>query len=320
MDFLSLPVFPANAKQPAIRRLARLGDATLPLRFALRHRQIAMLRKAIGKGSRDPVLFFGHPEMAALAEAFPRSPVVYDHMDDILGFGDPPPSLGLNLKRIVKRANLVNATSERLADDMRLMGAKRVMKIGNGVEWNRFLEGASLPVPAALAAMTGPRALYMGSLAEWFDFDLLFRVARALPKVSFPLVGPLRPELNFRRDKAPANVHFLGARPYPEVPAWMAHSDLALIPFLRTPLTEAVDPVKLHEYLASGLPVVSTPFSNELMAHSAAVTLAEDSESFAEAMSSVLADPPDTEALRQLAAGQDWNKMLEPLVKELLKL
>jgi len=318
MDFLALPVFPSNAKSPAIRRLARLGEALPPLPALLARRQASKLRRALGDG--DPILFFGHPEMAPLAEIFPRAPLVYDHMDDVLGFGDPPPSLRRNLELLVRRAALVNATSSRLAADMELTGARRVMRIGNGVEWARFAEGASLPEPAALATLDRPRVLYLGSVAEWFDFDLLFQVARSLRQMSFPVVGPLRPELEHRRGEAPPNVHFLGARPYSEVPAWMSHSDLAVIPFVRNALTGAVDPVKLHEYLASGLPVVATPFSPELRAHGGAVRLAESPVEFAEALSALQAEMPDPEHLRRLAAARDWERILAPLVAELLKL
>ncbi len=319
MDFLALPVFPTNAKRPFIRKLARLAEGVPFLRAMLQRRQVSLLRKALGE-DRLPLLFFGHPEMALLADAFPESPLAYDHMDDVLGFGEPSPLLRRKLEALVKRAAVVNATSERLAADMELMGADGCLRLGNGVEFERFVEGASLPEPVALTALPRPRALYLGSLAEWFDFDLLFEVARRMPEASFPLVGPLRPELEARKSEAPDNVYFLGARPYSEVPAWMSHCEAAIIPFLRTPLTEAVDPVKLHEYLASGLPVVASPFSRELSAHGEAVRLAEDAEAFAGALGALLADPPPRETLRQLAAGRDWAKMLEPMVTELLKL
>jgi glycosyltransferase involved in cell wall biosynthesis len=319
LKFLTLPVFPTNAKRPILRRLARLAESLPFLGSWLGRRQASLLRKALW-GQDDPILFFGHPEMASLAKVFPNSPLIYDHMDDVLGFGDPSPLLRQKLESLVKRALLVNATSERLAADMELLGAKKCLRVGNGVEFARFAEGASLPEPAALSALPRPRALYLGSLAEWFDFDLLFEVARRLPKTSFPLVGPLRPELEKRKTEAPANVHFLGARPYCEVPAWMSHCELAMIPFLRTPLTEAVDPVKLHEYLASGLPVVATPFSQELQAHGDAVRLAPNAVDFAEALSSLLENPPDGDSLKALAASRDWRRMMEPILLELKKL
>ncbi len=319
LAFLALPVFPTNAKHPLLRRLARLAERTPFLGSWLERRQASILRKTLGEQS-DLILFFGHPEMAPLAKSFPDSPQVYDHMDDVLGFGQPSPHLRRKLENLVKRAQLVNATSERLAAEMELLGAKKCLRVGNGVEFARFTEGASLPEPAALSALPRPRALYLGSLAEWFDFELLFGVARRMPNLSFPLVGPLRPELEHRKGDAPSNVHFLGARPYTVVPAWMSHCELAIIPFLRTPLTEAVDPVKLHEYLASGLPVVATPFSHELQAHGEVVSLAPDADAFAEALKTLLDNPPDGESLRALAASRDWRRMMEPILLELKKL
>ncbi|MBC8366232.1 glycosyltransferase [bacterium] len=319
LSFLALPVFPTNAKRPILRRLARLAERMPLLGSWLERRQAALLRKALD-GQRDPILFFGHPEMAPLTKAFPDSPLIYDHMDDVLGFGEPSPILRRKLENLVKRANVVNATSERLAADMELLGAKKCLRVGNGVEFARFAEGSSLPEPAALSALPRPRALYLGSLAEWFDFDLLYEVARRMPNLCFPLVGPLRPDLEHRKAEAPGNVHFLGARPYTEVPAWMSRCEIGIIPFLRTPLTEAVDPVKLHEYLASGLPVVATPFSRELQSHGEAVSLAPDADAFAEALGTLLALPPDGESFKALAASRDWRRIMEPILLELKKL
>jgi len=263
LEFLVLPVFPTNAKRRVLRRLARVAASAGPLCGALGALQRKRLAFALREDSGRPALLFGHPELAHLAEAFPGSPVAYDHMDDVLGFGDPPARLRRDLEGLVRRADLVNATSERLAEGMALLGARRLLRIGNGVEWRRFAGAGDMPEPAALSTLPHPRVLYLGSVAEWFDFELLFEVANALRDFSFPVVGPLRPELAFRKKQAPPNVHFLGTKPYDEVPAGMAHSDVGIIPFLRTPLTEAVDPVKLHEYRAAGLPVLATPFAPE---------------------------------------------------------
>jgi glycosyltransferase involved in cell wall biosynthesis len=311
---LALPVFPTNARNPELRGLARLAAGLPGAQALLRAAQARRLRRRLRELDLErPLLLFGHPEFAALRAGFPGAPVVYDHMDDILRFGDPPRRLREELAGLVRDAALVTATSERLLEQVRAMGARRALRVGNGVEWERFALAAPPPEPAALSPLPRPRAVYAGSVAEWFDFPLLFDIARRAPEASFPVVGPLRPALEAVAAEAPPNVRFLGPVPYAELPAWLAHCQAALIPFLRTPLTEAVDPVKVHEYLAAGLPVVSTPFSAEMEALAGPVALAADAAGFAAALAEALGNPPEPAAQRAAAEPRRWERQLAPL-------
>ncbi|MBN2171837.1 MAG: glycosyltransferase [Candidatus Krumholzibacteriota bacterium] len=315
-DWLALPVLPVNARQSVLRGLALAGDALPPLRRAVEARQARLLARRCDRlGLREPVLLFGHPELSHLRRLFPDSPVVYDHMDDVLRFVPRPDRMRRILAALVAEADLVNATSRRLAEQMEALGAQRLLRQGNGVEWERFAVGVAPPPPPELASLPVPRAVYTGSVAEWFDLELLFEVARRLPDVSFPVVGPLRPSLLKRVERAPANLRFIGQRPYAQVPAWLAGAQAALIPFVRNALTEAVDPVKLYEYLAAGLPVVATPFSPELADLAGGVFLAETAEAFAAALRRVLDAPPPPGRLRELAAPRRWERVLAPLVE-----
>ena len=314
LSFLALPVIPSNARQPFLRRAARAAAALSPLRALVEARQGARLRrKADALGLSSPLLLYAHPEFFALRRLFPGAPLAYDHMDDILGFGDPPPALRENLERLMGEAAWVNATSLSLGEQARRLGARRLLAIGNGVEWDRFANAAAGPEPAELAGLPRPRILYAGSVAEWLDLDLLFAVARRLPAMAFPVIGPVRPGLAKALRAAPGNVRFFGAKPYAEVPAWLAHSQAALIPFRISPLTAAVDPVKIYEYLAAGLPVLATPFSPEIRALAPAVLLADDAEGFAAGLVRVLAAPPDPAGQRAAAAPRRWDRLLSEL-------
>ena len=320
LSFLALPVLPVNARQPLLRAAARLGAHFALLRDGLARRQGLLLRgKLEALGFADPLLLFGHPQLAALREILPGAPLAYDHMDDVLAFGRPSAARRREFGALVREAALLSATAERLAEQLRALGGREPLLVGNGVEFARFALPAPPPAPPALADMPHPRCLYVGSVAEWFDVDLLHAVARALPAASFPVIGPVRPALAARLREAPPNCVYLGARPYPELPAWLLNADVGLIPFQRTPLTAGVDPVKLYEYLAAGLPVVATPFSAELAAAAAAggVSLAADAVAFAAALSAQLAAPPAVERLRALAEPRRWERVLAPLVSAL---
>jgi glycosyltransferase involved in cell wall biosynthesis len=315
LNFLPLPVIPRNARRAGLRRLARIaGSLPGPSRLVARRQAVRLREKLDELALEAPVLFFGHPGFFSLARLVPGARLVYDHMDDILRFGDATPALRRDLETLMREADLVNATSELLEEQARSAGARRVTRIGNGVEWDRFAGAdASLPEPSSLADLPRPRVLYAGSVAEWFDWELLFALARRLPALSFPVIGPARPALAEAIRGAPANVRFFGARPYGEVPAWLSHCQAAIIPFCVTPLTAAVDPVKIYEYLAAGLPVLATPFSPEIRRLAPAVTLAEGAEAFASALERLLAAPPDPEAQRAAAAPRRWETLLDGL-------
>jgi glycosyltransferase involved in cell wall biosynthesis len=111
--------------------------------------------------------------------------------------------------------------------------------------------------------------VYVGNLAAYrFDFALVRAAARALPRVTFVLVGPVGlgdPESPGGSAAALAsepNVRLLGAFPQAELPGILAHSDVALLPLLENPHTLSCMPLKLWEYLAAGLPVVSRDLPN----------------------------------------------------------
>lgn len=321
LAWIALPALPVNARRPALRLSARVLARFAPARDGLTRRQGVLLRrKLVERGMSDPLLLFGHPEFSALIDLCPGCPVAYDHMDDILAFGRPPAMLRRALGRLVRDADLLSASAGRLEAQLRELGARSVLRVGNGVEYERFrrTEGPP-PAPPELDALPRPRAIYVGSVAEWFDFDLLYAVASALPAVSFPVVGPLRPALARRSEAAPRNVRFFGARPYAEIPAWLRHADAALIPFRRTALTAGVDPVKVHEYLAAELPVLATPFSDELaaLAERGGLSLAAGSADFAAALERTLAAPPAGRDLRALAAERSWDRVLAPLISAL---
>ncbi|MCP4550010.1 MAG: glycosyltransferase family 1 protein [bacterium] len=326
LSFLALPVLPINARNPLVRGMASFSTAIPPLRRMVEIRQSVLLCRKLDKLVLDkrfsiegtgPAFLFGYPQFYPLKRTYPEAPLIYDHMDDILHLGNPSAAMRRDFTELVSRADLVNATSGKLAEQMTAMKARKLLRIGNGVEWARFTSAGNQEPPVELVDLPQPRVIYVGSVAEWFDFDLLFEVARLRPEISFPIVGPVRPQLKRRINAAPANVHFFGARPYEEIPTWLAGCRAAMIPFLKTPLTEAVDPVKIHEYLASGLGVLTTSFSPEVLALAGPVTAADTASEFAAALDTHLASPPDPEQQRSFAAGRRWDALLAELAEAL---
>jgi glycosyltransferase involved in cell wall biosynthesis len=142
------------------------------------------------------------------------------------------------------------------------------------------------------------------------DVELIAAVARLRPHYSFVLLGDHRVRVDSLR--AVPNVHLLGRRPYSELPAYCAAFRAALMPFRLTKMTQAVNPIKMHEYLAAGLPVVGTSIP-EARRHEGLVTIADTAEQFALACDGALRSTDDRADISHSVANQTWEARVETL-------
>jgi len=209
--------------------------------------------------------------------------VIYRAADDHAAFAASPRSLRAVEEEVVRRADGVFAVSHAVYERLRRVRSEEVYHLPNGVDLARF--EAVQPRPPEYAHLHRPIAVYVGAIHYWFDVGLLTEVARRRADVSFVLIGQAHVPLTRLTDLP--NVHFLGTRPPEEVPAYLQHADVGLIPFVRSPLTDSINPLKMYEYLACGLPVVSADLA-EVRAMEAPVYLVLDGASFCAALDSAL--------------------------------
>ena len=147
---------------------------------------------------------------------------------------------------------------------------------------------------------------YYGALEDWIDTDLVADLAERRPDWRFVLVGrPVSADVS-RLGRLP-NVALPGEQPYAAIPGWLYRFDVAIIPFKRTPLTEATNPVKAYEVLAAGKPIVSVPIP-EMQAMASLVRLASNAEEFERQVEDALRpeDPALIEARRAFAREHTW--------------
>jgi glycosyltransferase involved in cell wall biosynthesis len=241
--------------------------------------------------------------------------IVYDMIDAPLHFAPVPPRLVPQWQSLLRMADRVVVTSEKLRSLALSGGALAATLVGNGVEVSRFADAESRPAPLPGDARA-PIVGYVGSLHAWFDVPLVIALAAALPEARVVLVGPAHPlTAEEIRRNAPPNLHWIGPRPYGEIPAIVGAFRVGLIPFLRTPLTEAVNPVKLYEYAAAGVPCVTTRFSDEVEGWGEAARVADSTDGFIEEVRRLLAAPQDRVPLRAFAAKHDWDAIARRFVE-----
>lgn len=223
--------------------------------------------------------------------------------DDHTAFKNVPDAIAELEERGLASADVVFAVSSGLAERL----AERlpnVVHLPNGVDFDHF--AGARPVPDDLAAIPGPRVLYVGAMEYWFDAALVAECARRMPDASFVLIGPTAGEVT--SFEGLANVHLLGPRPYAELPAYLQHCDAGIVPFVRDRMVDSIHPIKVYEYLAAGLPVVAIRWT-ELERMAAPVTLAERAE-FAAALESVLGTAPAEGRAERMAyaQGNSWQQ------------
>ena len=214
-------------------------------------------------------------------------PSVYDVTDDWL--------LAPSSHREVERLRRLDAVSLDEADEVIVCspalatsrGERRpVSLIPNGVDAAHFRRGR--PRPADLPEP--PVAVYIGSLHEArLDVDLVVELARGLPKLNIARVGPNSLETRARESLRRAGVIPLGPRPYEDIPAYLQHADVAIVPHVVSPFTDSLDPIKARECLVVGTPTVATPVAGfRELADMLTVVAAE---AFVAAVSDVLEAP-----------------------------
>lgn len=159
--------------------------------------------------------------------------------------------------RLAKKVDLVVTTSAALEENKRALNPNTHL-VMHGVDFDCFAKATvpGIAIPADIAGLPRPVLGFWGLIQDWVDVELLAAAARLRANASFVFIGEVQADVSPLASQP--NVHFLGRRPYAELPAYARGFDVGLIPFRVNQLTRAVNPIKLREYLSAGLPVVAT--------------------------------------------------------------
>lgn len=224
-------------------------------------------------------------------------------------------------KRAVEAADLVIVTSKMLRAK-HLRDNANTYEINNGVNYEMFAKAVYTEYsrPAELRHTSGKILGYTGNLdRNRVDYKLLKKVANHFGDCTILLVGPITSNHFYDEglDKV-ENILSIGSKDISELPQYLAFMDVAFIPFLKNGFNKSVYPLKLNEYLASGRSVVSTDFSEDIVAFADSIEIGASHDEFIEKIQILLSNIPsreETDSKLEIAKSNSWTNRVDQLHK-----
>ena len=277
-----------------------------------------LLAALLGAGEQ-PIVWFYTPMALPLLHQLHPSLVVYDCMDELAAFKNPPKQLLQRETALLNLADLVFAGGPSLYQAKRERHANAHC-FPSSVDVRHFEQALDRSLSHPLQHdIPHPRLGFYGVIDERFDIGLTEALADANPQWQLVLVGPvikIDPASLPRR----RNIHYLGQQSYADLPAFLAGWDVCLLPFALNEATRFISPTKVLEYMAAQLPIVSTPIADVAQPYGHVVAIAADSASFVAACQSALTQDGPAHAamlatMRDIVAGTSWDVTADAMRK-----
>ena len=283
--------------------------------------QRAVLDDLVAAAAGPVTLWFYTPMALPFARHLEPNLVVFDKMDELASFAGAPPLLKALEAEMLERADVVftgGAAMFAAAKDRH----DNIHCFPSSIDTAHFGRArVGLPDPADQAAIAHPRIGFFGVIDERMDVALVGQVATLRPDWQIVMIGPTA-KIDPAHLPQAANLHWLGSRRYDELPAYLAGWDVGFMPFAINDATKFISPTKTPEFLAAGLPVVSTPITDVVTPYGdlGLVAIASTADGTVAAIGRAMARAADDTAHadwlarvdRQLASGswdQVWSDM-----------
>ena len=187
--------------------------------------------------------------------------IVYDCMDELSNFKFAPPELKQKEKELFRIADVVFTGGHSLYQAKK-NSHHNIYPFPSSIEMEHFFKARSFKEePVDQQKLPHPIFGFYGVIDERFDIELLREIANRKPEWNFVIIGPV-----VKIDPASlpyaSNIHYLGGRKYEELPGYLSGWDIAMIPFLLNESTKYISPTKTPEYLAAGVPVISSSIAD----------------------------------------------------------
>lgn len=278
------------------------------------------IRQCQATARGELVIVYTLPYYAGLVPKFPTVPQVYFAFDPYGCYaGWDPQVVAAGEKQLLSQCDAAFAISTALAEDFRKQANCPVYVQPNGIS-QQFLQSfdAENPAPDDLPAGGAPVVGCVGQIGRAYDWDLLDAVVTQCPDLRFVFVGPIfeeGAEVRKRMDRlrASSNFHYLGPKPHDEVPKYIQHFDVCMIPLRLEPCNHRRSLLRVFDYLASGRPVVSTAVASAVE-HSQFVEICRDSETMSQTLNRLCSNrgsSHDRQLRRDYLSAHTWEKRAE---------
>ncbi len=259
----------------------------------------------------DYLVWFYTPMALPLLQGMRPAMIVYDCMDELSAFANPP-------KQLLQRENaLLGIADIVFTGGPSLYNAKRVRHPNvhcfpssvDVIHFQQALDRAN--GHPAQQAISGPKLGFYGVIDERFDYELIAHLAKAHPEWQIVLVGPIV-KINPTILPRFPNIHYIEQQPYQALPQFLAGWDICLLPFALNESTRFISPTKTLEYMAAELPTVSTPIKDVIDLYGSAVSIAQSPEDFVAACEKLLAETEQEKTqriaeMRKLVSQTSWE-------------
>ncbi|HEX4922920.1 MAG TPA: glycosyltransferase [Bdellovibrionales bacterium] len=248
------------------------------------------------KKLKDLLLWYYTPMALPFSRHLGATATVYDCMDELSLFKNPHPLLTTLEAELFERADVVFTGGHSLYEHKRFMHPN-VHAMPSSIDFRHFSAARKKPAEPEDQKSAGPVRLgFAGVIDERFDIELVEQVAGLKPDWNLIMIGPV---VKISEDALPRrpNIHYLGMKNYKDLPAYMAHWTIGILPFARNDSTRFISPTKTPEYLAAGLPVISTSIADVVRPYGeqGLVSIADEAGAFIRAGEKILQTLPNAE-------------------------
>jgi glycosyltransferase involved in cell wall biosynthesis len=269
-------------------------------------------------GFSDPINWVFNPAAGVIARKLGESFVIYYCVDEYTAFsGVPSRALAQTERELLRMADLVIVSADRLLQS-KSPENPRTYLVRHGVDFDHFrraLDGAT-SIPEEIARLPRPIIGYFGLISQdWIDLELLVKLAGRFSHGSLVMLGKIAMDVSPLR--ARPNVHLLGRKPYESLPEYCKGFDVGIIPFPISEVTLNANPLKAREYLAAGLPVISTAIPEvEVLG---LCSTARDHEDFLRQTEQALREPGPSRERSEMVRDQSWNARLDEITSHIMR-
>lgn len=253
----------------------------------------------------DPdLVWISDPRYFPLLKYLKYKVLIYRCVDAFSHFDNIPESVNGLEEELIKSSDIVFATASSLLERVQKIKQDNIYLLNNGVDLQHFQKQNYL-LPEDMKQIAGPTVVFVGALGEWFDTELIAKVASLNLEINYVLIGPVRTAV--KNLMGLKNVYLLGPKSYDEVPNYMHFSDVCMIPFKDNDISKNVNPIKLYEYFALGKPCVATK-TEEMRKISSPARLTDSPQDFYNKILEALNEKNSNEQLyKEYASQNSWR-------------